>query len=655
MKRFHALLFLFVIGLVRFSNSQDPNEHDSLLTVYSSLLNSGISNGDSLQVANACLNLGITYIKVEDYSKALEYLERARNIDLKLGQDSSLVIVYNKLALMHRFKGEYAEAIDDYESGISLAESISDTAAANQTRLYLGIIYKLQGNYDKALEIFLVTLPYYEESDNLSILTPLDNCIGTIFYSQKEYDEALKHLNSALDASKKLGLKPDEAINLAYLGLVHRELGNFNEALQFHFKALEVYSECGSNNDIGWICNEIGNTYAISGNPTLSEDYYNRALQSARASGDNEIKSASLLGLGSIMIGRAEKNKSLNAKDLYAKARRYLEEALDLSLVIGQKEYLMQIHRLLFEADSATGNLPSALNQYKHFTRYKDSLNDLDIKHKIAKLDYKFLHQQKEKEIAILAKENEIKSIQIKKQKMLRNGSLFTAALIIITAMLIFRSIRLRRKLDKQQVILAERERLSGDLHDDVGSGLSKIILLLEVLDKDACPAGIKERIGKISSESLDLSKNISGVIWALNSRYDSLESLVAFIRKYSGDYFENTAVQFKMNALSNFPSVHLSSEQRRNIYYAFKEALHNIVKHANATVAEVQVTYEEHRLTLLIQDNGIGLPSGELNRFGNGILQMQKRMESIGGSFFIENRAGTRIMLTIPVLKNRP
>ena len=238
---------------------------------------------------------------------------------------------------------------------------------------------------------------------------------------------------------------------------------------------------------------------------------------------------------------------------------------------------------------------------------------------------------------------------------MLRNGSLFTAALVIITALLIFRSIRLRRKLDKQQAILAERERLSGDLHDDVGSGLSKIILMLEVLDKDACPAGIKEKIGKISSESLDLSKNISGVIWALNSRYDSLESLVAFIRKYSGDYFECTTVQFKMNAPSNFPQAHLSSEQRRNIFYAFKEALHNIVKHANATVAEVLVTFEEHRLTLMIQDNGIGLPSGELNRFGNGILQMKKRMESIGGSFFIENMAGTRIMLTIPVSKNRP
>jgi signal transduction histidine kinase len=106
---------------------------------------------------------------------------------------------------------------------------------------------------------------------------------------------------------------------------------------------------------------------------------------------------------------------------------------------------------------------------------------------------------------------------------------------------------------------------------------------MLEVMNKETDPQEIKMKTRAISQESLELSKNMSGVIWALNSRYDALDSLVAFIRKYAGDYFENSSVQFKMNAPSNFPSLHLSSEQRSNIYYAVKEALHNIVKHSNA------------------------------------------------------------------------
>jgi signal transduction histidine kinase len=240
---------------------------------------------------------------------------------------------------------------------------------------------------------------------------------------------------------------------------------------------------------------------------------------------------------------------------------------------------------------------------------------------------------------------------------MQRNGILFTSGLLLLTGILIIRGIQLRRKLEKQQAISLERERISGDLHDDIGSGLSKIILMLEVLHKEAREAEIKNRTLAISKESLELSKNMSSVIWALNSRYDSMESLVAFIRKYASDYFENSPVSFKMYAPAHFPLVRLSSEQRRNIYYAVKEALHNIVKHANATSAEIGVTYTGQVLSLKVKDNGCGflVKKDERNGFGNGIIQMRKRIETMGGQFYMENGDGTTLTFTMPVGKNRP
>jgi signal transduction histidine kinase len=251
----------------------------------------------------------------------------------------------------------------------------------------------------------------------------------------------------------------------------------------------------------------------------------------------------------------------------------------------------------------------------------------------------------------------ELQDREIRKQKMQRNGILFTSILLLLTGILIIRSIQLRRKLEKQQAISLESERISGDLHDDIGSGLSKIILMLEVLHKEARLAEIKDKTRAISKESLELSKNMSSVIWALNSRYDSLESLVAFIRKYANDYFENSPVGFKMNAPAHFPIVRLSSEQRRNIYYAVKEALHNIVKHANATSAEIRVIYTGQVLSLKVKDNGCGLPvnKDEINGFGNGIIQMRKRIETMGGQFYMENGDGTTLTFTMPVGKNRP
>jgi signal transduction histidine kinase len=106
------------------------------------------------------------------------------------------------------------------------------------------------------------------------------------------------------------------------------------------------------------------------------------------------------------------------------------------------------------------------------------------------------------------------------------------------------------------------------------------------------------------------------------------------------------------MNAPAHFPQVHLSSEQRRNIYYAVKEALHNIVKHANATSAEIGVTCANQVLSLKVKDNGCGLPANknDFNSFGNGIVQMRKRMENSGGKFYMENGVGTTLTFVLPV-----
>jgi len=80
------------------------------------------------------------------------------------------------------------------------------------------------------------------------------------------------------------------------------------------------------------------------------------------------------------------------------------------------------------------------------------------------------------------------------------------------------------------------------------------------------------------------------------------------------------------------------------------KEALHNIVKHAQATMAEINVSLQNQELSVVIKDNGTGLPEGELNRFGNGMKSMKNRMENINGKFSAENDCGTKITLSIPL-----
>ncbi len=94
----------------------------------------------------------------------------------------------------------------------------------------------------------------------------------------------------------------------------------------------------------------------------------------------------------------------------------------------------------------------------------------------------------------------------------------------------------------------------------------------------------------------------------------------------------------------------HISGEHRRNIFFAVKEALHNIIKHAMATEAILKLTVKHNVLSIVIYDNGKGFNKEELNKFGNGLNNMRNRMKNINGNCIIENHKGARITLTLPV-----
>jgi len=187
-------------------------------------------------------------------------------------------------------------------------------------------------------------------------------------------------------------------------------------------------------------------------------------------------------------------------------------------------------------------------------------------------------------------------------------------------------------------------------LHEATSRILSKISLLSELVRSAAKTPEAKKEAEKIADTSKELLQSIGEIIWALNANNDHLENLVAYIRRYAAEYFENSEVKLKINAPAIIPQTPVSGEYRRNIFYSVKEALHNIVKHAQATMAEISFSLDNRDLSVVIRDNGTGMPEGELNRFGNGIRNMKSRMEKINGSFVVENDCGTKIKLSVPV-----
>jgi len=281
---------------------------------------------------------------------------------------------------------------------------------------------------------------------------------------------------------------------------------------------------------------------------------------------------------------------------------------------------------------------------------YKDSLISEESQYQLAQMQIQYETEKKDREIEFLNKDKALKEEQLEKQRLLLNGVIAGTALILIVGLLLFRSFRLRKKLEHQQATIEERNRISADLHDDIGSGLSRIMLQSEMVKKVARSPETRKGVEKIANISIELSSNISEIIWALNSNNDSAEDLVAYIRRYAAEYFENAPVRLKISTPSKMEHRHISGEHRRNLFFAVKEALHNILKHAQATEATLKFKLKQDVLTVVISDNGTGIKEEAMNRFGNGLNNMRRRLESINGKCLIENQKGTRITLVLPV-----
>ena len=193
-----------------------------------------------------------------------------------------------------------------------------------------------------------------------------------------------------------------------------------------------------------------------------------------------------------------------------------------------------------------------------------------------------------------------------------------------------------------------ERQRISVDMHDELGSGMTAIRLMSEIA-RNKMKENTPVEIDKISSSADDVLNKMNAIIWSMDSGNDTLDNLISYIRAYSIDYFENTNVHCELDIPLTIPATEISGDKRRNIFLSLKETLNNVLKHSDAS--ELSITIEiNNNLRIQVSDNGKGIDKENIRRFGNGLKNIAKRMEIIGGTFKIENKNGTITTLDLPL-----
>lgn len=243
------------------------------------------------------------------------------------------------------------------------------------------------------------------------------------------------------------------------------------------------------------------------------------------------------------------------------------------------------------------------------------------------------------------------------------------SAVVLVAGIVRFVSHRRLRvtlaRLEQQQSLERERMRIARDMHDEIGSKLTKISFLSEHAQVGAKAAGpLADKIESIAQTSRELLQTMDEIVWVVNPQNDTLENLTAYLSHYAVEYFQNTSIECELRLPDEIPHCAVSSETRHNLFLSFEEALNNVLKHSAATSVKVEMSVQEREFELKVTDNGKGFevpawPAGKTpnqgGRGGNGLKNMRQRLAALGGECLVSSRpgAGATVTTRIRLIKN--
>lgn len=242
------------------------------------------------------------------------------------------------------------------------------------------------------------------------------------------------------------------------------------------------------------------------------------------------------------------------------------------------------------------------------------------------------------------------------------------AATALIAGGLVFLALMRSHRAQLREIAAAraleqERSRIARDIHDDLGASLTRISLLSQSSPnpEDATTQAV---LGQIRDTSRHLMRAMDGVVWAIDPEHDSFDDLAIYLSTHAQDFLNVAGLSCRLNMPVDLPDFPLTAQIRHNVFLAFKEALNNVVKYADATEVRISLRPGDGFFLLTIQDNGKGIdPHAPIApgrpSAGSGLANMENRMRLIGGTCSVHSKPGegTTVEFEVPMgfLRSKP
>jgi signal transduction histidine kinase len=636
--------FLFLLLVSSFANAQ--NAQDIIATLKKELK----ANPDAKKTATIYSDLTWYYSNVS-IDSALHYGQKAIQESKKVGDSTLIAQVYSDVGAAYFRKGDYQNSKQNYLSAYKIRKARKDFVGMNKINANLANIYNKEGNKQLALKTYFESLDFFEKQGNVSATAQTKANIGFLLVETNNYNKALKYINDAIVLQKKI--KDEIGLSTSYitLGNAYLKLKDTVNSLNSYNKSLLLSKKIGNKLTESTALVNIG---AIKKNQQKSEEAKAFVEKSKLLRDSLNLNNKESIVNLMLIRQKIDQSKFGEAKkDLLELAKTYEGNPNEKETLLETYQELGTVYSHLKMPDSTAFYLTKA-------TRVQNDLINTNVIKQTAELETKYQTEKKEK--LLLQKETEAKQ-----KNLLLTGISLLAFFIALIGFLIYRQQKLKTsqqekefelksaisKIETQNKLQEQRLSISRDLHDNIGAQLTFIISSVDNIKYafDITNKKLDSKLSNISSFAKETIIELRDTIWAMNSNEISFEDLEIRINNYIEKAKEaKDQISFSFAIDPDLKNQKLTSVQGMNIYRTIQEAVNNSIKYANASVISINAKVIENQTKIIVQDNGLGFDLKTIEK-GNGLQNMQKRIEEINGKFHLSSsNEGTRIEI---LLKN--
>lgn len=585
----------------------------------------------------------------------------ALNLGLEKQASKKTAEVNSNLGSLYLALGEKSKAIDGFFKALRLYEKNNSEVGIGETYSNISSVYYLMGKVDEAIKYQVISIGIREKMNDKAGLIITNTNIGQLYILKESYPLALQHLQKAIYYAEEV--KNPKLLAAAYSGMAAyaSRIKNFTEALSWQSKAIKLFEETDNKQMLSRLYVSAGNLANATKDSIVAVDFYSKALNISQELGNKENIGNAYDKLSNFYVSHNDYGNgyhnykkyilykdSITANSALSKVEeirtQYDTEKKDNEII--RLNTTQRIKQLEIEKQKAviTGNAATALQKQNEIDLLSKSqeLRDIKIKQQEEDLDKQLLlSKTNAQQLEITAKENQLRQKQLKSQKLIKNLLIAGLGLFFLLGFTYFNRYQLKKKLEQQTSLLTMRNNISQDLHDDIGASLSNINILNELARRNITqPEKSKEYLSKASEDIQRISESLSDIVWNINPRYDDLQNLFIRMKRYAADMLDGKNINGQFDFPVNEVSLTLSMTQRRDLYLIFKEAVNNLVKYSLAKNAVIKVIAEEHKIELLVQDDGKGFDKNEI-RMGNGLQNMEQRAKTSGATVSVISQPG--------------